>query len=571
MFFGTKKILENVTQQESDNFTSEVPATTTSRRKKVIATTNSAAHKKQKNESKVSTRSRSKKKFTPPQWHEDNDILLDHTEPAVIFSPPPVKKMSPYEYFGLFMDSNIIADICEQTNLYSSQTSDDGRSIGVTPGDIEQHIGQLLLMGVNKVPSYRAYWGTATRYSPIADVMPRNKFDSIKRFLHFNDNSKIKKRNEEGYDKLFKIRPFIDALRNNFLNVEPTANQSIDEIMIPSKASSPLRQYNKNKPHRFGVKVEGRAGADGILHDFKIYTGKTNAEPSGAWGISGDVVLTLSDTLPKNIQYRIFADNWFSSYALVKEMKARGLEYTGTIRQNRVPGFQMRENLKAEGRGSFACCVSNDNISVVTWIDNKPINLISSCFGALPLDEVRRWSASEKAYKIISRPFIVREYNSNMGGIDLNDFLVALYRTEPGTKKYYMKIFYHFLDVSVVNAWLLYRRHMRQNEQDHMTLLNFRIDIANSLIQYGKKIMKRRGRPSNKPTQVRQRVVTSVGPPLEVRYDGVEHWPVEDRRERCVQCKERGMFSSFKCTKCDVSLCIKKNRNCFTAFHVPPD
>lgn len=187
------------------------------------------------------------------------------------------------------------------------------------------------------------------------------------------------------------------------------------------------------------------------------------------------------------------------------------------------------------------------------------------------MDEVKRWSVSEKVYKTIPRPLIVREYNTYMGGIDLNDFLVALYRTQPGTKKYYVRIFYHLLDVAVVNAWLLYRRHMRQREEANMTLLNFRIEVANSLIQYGKKIVKRRGRPTNKKTQVRQRVVTSSGPPLEVRYDGVEHWPVEDRRERCVQCKNRGKFSSFKCTKCAVCLCIKKNRNCFTAFHLPPE
>lgn len=158
-----------------------------------------------------------------------------------------------------------------------------------------------------------------------------------------------------------------------------------------------------------------------------------------------------------------------------------------------------------------------------------------------------------------------------MGGIDLNDFLVALYRTQPGTKKYYMRICYHLLDVSVVNAWLLYRRHMKQTDKEHMTLLNFRIDIANSLIQYGKNIVRRRGRPANKPTPVRQRMVAPVGSSLEARFDGVGHWPVEDRRARCLQCKERGSFSSFKCSKCNVCLCIKKGKNCFTAFHLQPD
>lgn len=82
-----------------------------------------------------------------------------------------------------------------------------------------------------------------------------------------------------------------------------------------------------------------------------------------------------------------------------------------------------------------------------------------------------------------------------------------------------MRIFYHLLDVSVVNVWLLYRRHMKQTGQE----LNFRIDVANSLIQYGKKIVRRRGRPTNQPIKKTQRVVASVGPSLEARYDGLEH------------------------------------------------
>lgn len=367
-FHANKKIPKNVKpRQEPEDSASEAPGTSrpNRRRKKHTSSAKNVVPKRQR-KTVVSTRSRSAKKADPPKWREDKNICFNYPEPAETFSPSPVKKMTPYQYFGLFIDSNMISNICDQTKLYSSQQSEDGSSIDLVPGDIEQHIGQLLLMGINKVPSYRAHWRSATRYAPIADVMPRNRFESIKRFLHFNDNTKMKKRNEEGYDKLFKVRPFIDALRQNFLKVEPNPNQSIDEIMIPSKAVSPLRQFNKNKPHRFGIKVEGRAGADGILHDFDIYCGKSNAEPSGAWGISGDVVLKLIDTLPENLQFRIFADNWFSSYALAKEVKSRGLEYTGTIRQNRIPGFEMKENLKAEGRGSFAGRMSDDNIAVVT-------------------------------------------------------------------------------------------------------------------------------------------------------------------------------------------------------------
>lgn len=405
--------------------------------------------------------------------------------------------------------------------------------------------------------------------------MTRNRFDDIKRSLHFNNNENMKKRGEAGYDRLFKVRPMIDILRRNFLKVQPEGNQSIDEIMIPSKAASPLRQYNKKKPHRFGIKVEGRARSDGFLHDFNVYSGKTDTAPTGDWGVSGDVVLKLIDTLPEEEPFRIYGDNWFSSYALVKNLKSRGLHYTGTIRVNRIPGLEMKsdKDLKSQGRGSFDAVVSSDGIAVVKWMDNKPIHVISSYCGVKPIDEVKRWSAAEKRFIGIRRPFIIKEYNQYMGGIDLNDFLVALYRTAIGTRRYYMRIFFHFLDVTVVNCWLLYRRHQKQRGESHyMKLLEFRTKIAKSLLLYGKKVLKHRGRPTKISKQSPKRVarrVTVPGPSAEVRYDDIAHWPIEDRRTRCRLCNDRHRFTFFKCSKCDVPLCLRKGRNCFYDFHAP--
>lgn len=233
--------------------------------------------------------------------------------------------------------------------------------------------------------------------------------------LHFNDNSQMKNSNEHAYDKLFKVRPFVDALRQNFLGIEPLPDQSIDEIMIPWKAHSPLRQYNKNKPHRFGINVKGRAGKDGILHDFDIYTGKSDKNPSGDWGISGDVVLKLVETLPENQQIRIFADNWFSSYSLAVELKRRGFQYTGTIRTGRIPNrdFIPDKELASRGRGSYDAYISSDNIIIVKWIDNKAIHLISTYNGVMPLNNVRRWSAAQKEFISVNQPQIVRDYNQN--------------------------------------------------------------------------------------------------------------------------------------------------------------
>ena len=58
---------------------------------------------------------------------------------------------------------------------------------------------------------------------------------------------------------------------------------------------------------------------------------------------------------------------------------------------------------------------------------------------------------------------MVRDYNGSMGGVDLADMLIELYRTKFSTKKrWYLKLIFHCLYIAKVNAWLLYRRHCLQ-------------------------------------------------------------------------------------------------------------
>ena len=52
-----------------------------------------------------------------------------------------------------------------------------------------------------------------------------------------------------------------------------------------------------------------------------------------------------------------------------------------------------------------------------------------------------------------------------MGGVDLADMLISLYRVKVKTKRWHIKVFWHLIDISKVNAWNLYRRHFAQYEK----------------------------------------------------------------------------------------------------------
>ena len=60
--------------------------------------------------------------------------------------------------------------------------------------------------------------------------------------------------------------------------------------MIPFKGRSSLKNYMKNKPHKWGYKVFTREGVSGIVYDFEVYAGK-NMNLEGNLGFSGNIVL----------------------------------------------------------------------------------------------------------------------------------------------------------------------------------------------------------------------------------------------------------------------------------------
>ena len=77
---------------------------------------------------------------------------------------------------------------------------------------------------------------------------------------------------------------------------------------------------------------------------------------------------------------------------------------------------------------------------------------------ANPIATVSRFDKTKKKIIEIPCPDIVQRHNKSMGGVDLADHLLALYRINTKANKYYHKLIYHFIDMAVVNAWLLCRR-----------------------------------------------------------------------------------------------------------------
>jgi len=258
---------------------------------------------------------------------------------------------SPYIYFRKMIANEMLENLAKETNLYAMQK--EGSEIDTIVKELEILIGIYIRMGLVSMPRVRAYWELETRYSPISDKMSRNRFEKLTANLHFTNNLTVTDKQKE--DKLWKIRPWLAALRAQFLKIPSEENNSVDEIMVPFKGKSNIKQYIRGKPNPWGFKLWGRAGTSGILYDFDVYQGKSGRQSKeNSIGVGGDVVLQLSDTLPAGKNYKLFADNFFTSLPLVKALKERSIFFAGTVRANRLKGCHLKseKELKRQGRGA---------------------------------------------------------------------------------------------------------------------------------------------------------------------------------------------------------------------------
>lgn len=234
--------------------------------------------------------------------------------------------------------------------------------------------------------------------------------------------------------------------------------------------------------------------------------------------------------------------------------------------------------MKAKGRGTFEEMEAKHNsvtLKAVKWYDNRPVILLSTFVAANPTTTVQRWDKKAKQMVTVVRPNIVTVYNKCMGGVDLLDSLIALYRTKIRSKKWYHRIVFHFFDLTVVQAWLLYRRDsdaMGISQKTQLSLLDFKVNVALCLTQVNKGTTKRKGRPSQslevRIEEKRHKGPTAPLPPSSIRLDRFDHWPEMGAPKG--RCKSPGCKGIVRvvCSKCKVHLCLNGENNCFKAFHI---
>ena len=132
------------------------------------------------------------------------------------------------------------------------------------------------------------------------------------------------------------------------------------------------------------------------------------------------------------------------------------------------------------------------------WKDTRVVSVMSTCHpGHQSENLVSRNCLGEDGKRTtiqIPRPIAIEKYNQFMGGVDKSDQYLAYHNVLRKTIRYWKTLFYHMIDVAVVNAFVLYN-HLAMLTGYHTISEN---DFRDELVL---QIIEKYGRQSSSATQ----------------------------------------------------------------------
>ena len=82
-----------------------------------------------------------------------------------------------------------------------------------------------MFMFIINLAAFYMYWASETRNPPVADVMSIARYKALRENLHVSENAKCNDL-EKKHNKLYKMQPLSDHVRENCILLEPGKKHS---------------------------------------------------------------------------------------------------------------------------------------------------------------------------------------------------------------------------------------------------------------------------------------------------------------------------------------------------------
>ena len=218
--------------------------------------------------------------------------------------------------------------------------------------------------------------------------------------------------------------------------------------------------------------------------------------------------------------YFLVVDNFYTDLKLFEYLLNNSTSCLGTVRKGRrlLPKEIVKSKFKKKDKGEIIIKYST-RLYTFCWMDNREVRILSSV------------GSPEKDSN--GKPAVIRAYNAGMPGVDLADQKRHGRITgRKRLKRWYKRVFYHLLDISLVNACIVANCIpgvvIEQRE--------FRLDLVRQILR------KYHG-------------------PIPDEIVATEHKLIKTKARRCVNCESK---PNTYCPKCERNICAVP---CFFETH----
>lgn len=164
---------------------------------------------------------------------------------------------------------------------------------------------------------------------------------------------------------------------------------------------------------------------------------------------------------------------------------------------------------------------------------------------------------------------MIRQYNDNMGGVDLCDRMLSFYRMSARTRKWTCRVIAHFFDVAITNSWIQYKRDCEALQRPVKNIhqyLDFKIQLAEELIEFSTEEESEEENDEDYVPPTKKRIPQ---PDHTTRKFGALHLPEMLDIKHGERCRKMGCKGKtyVRCSKCKMFLCLTKKKSCFKEYH----
>ena len=279
----------------------------------------------------------------------------------------------------------------------------------------EKDIGLNLYLGLYKNRSYQSFFSllllTFLEFwesdplltSNFPEVMKLYRFTLLQRCFQINSNYQPQ---SPSYEKIkYLMKKFQDF--KSFYN--PSSKISLDELIAPFSGRFRHLTYNKDKPHKWGIRVIALADSlTSFCLDLVPCFGEETYKMYKAKNLDELIVAIMGDN--KIVNSDLYLDNYYCHPNLASRLLSNGgINVTGTYRLNRkdVPKIikdakviklkegglkKVKKNKESKNIRYF----KNDDMFAVKWMDKREVNVLTTLH---PLDLEERITARNRKKK----------------------------------------------------------------------------------------------------------------------------------------------------------------------------